>query len=132
MIDTPQGLTHGISSNWYICLYSSPIASSNEKRTVFPWAIRSQARLPIHLKPVRVSCSRNLTLWYTKHCFKKDLHNVLECITTSIVVCLISQPHRLMNTSSMQLKHRDLHPRWDNWYYFIIITLPWWTILFLM
>lgn len=33
----------------------SPIASSNENRTVFPWAIRSKARFPIHLKPVKVS-----------------------------------------------------------------------------
>lgn len=34
-----------------------PIASSNAKRTAFPWSISCLARLPIHLKPVSVSYS---------------------------------------------------------------------------
>lgn len=34
-----------------------PIASSNAKRTAFPWSMSCLARFPIHLKPVSVSYS---------------------------------------------------------------------------
>ena len=40
----------------FVCLLNKPIASSNAKKTCFPFFINSTALFPIHLKPVNVSC----------------------------------------------------------------------------
>lgn len=48
----------GINTVWMSHRHLLPIASSNENRTVFPWAMRSKARFPIHLKPVKVSYNK--------------------------------------------------------------------------